>query len=484
MLARHLPDPAERAWVEPAILALLGQQAAPVAADELFSRWRLLFERLSATGTVVLVFEDLHWADPATLDFIDHLLEWSRSFPILVVTLARPELVDQRPEWGLGRRNFASVALDPLPEPAMRALLAGLVPDLPEDAARRIVERAEGIPLYAVETIRMLLAEKRLVEDGDRYTPVGDLSTIAVPETLTALIAARLDSLEPADRSLVLDAAVLGQRFTIDALAAIVGAGRGRPRAAPPGARPPRAAEPRGGPPLTRARPVRLRPGAHPRGRVQHAREARPQGAPPRRGAVLRDGRVGRARRRARGPLPRRARERARRAGGRRPRHAGAARPPRRRRARGRPRVQRPGSQPAAPGAHGRDKSGRSGRPPRAARARRRHRRALPRVIRGVRGGRVAPSHLGRPPRARACPPGDGHRARELQADGRGPRAARGLRGRVRRHGCGSGRAGDEGCARTVLLPERPVRRRASARPTRSSGPPSTASTSRSWRTC
>ena len=106
------------------------------------------FERLAATQAVVLVFEDLHFADPGLLDFIDHLLEWSRSSPILIVTLARPELLDRRPDWGAGKR----LHLDPPGTPAarrMRELLSGLVPGLPE-AARRllVVARADGIPLW------------------------------------------------------------------------------------------------------------------------------------------------------------------------------------------------------------------------------------------------------------------------------------------------------------------------------------------------
>ncbi len=223
MLARNVPDAAERAWIEPALLALLGVSSTAVAADELFARWRLLFERLAATGSVVMVFEDLHWADPGTLDFIDHLLDWAKSIPLLIVTLARPELLTQRPDFGAGRRSYASIALEPLPEPAVRALLAGLVPNLPEEAVRRIVARAEGIPLYAVETVRMLVADRRLVLSDGVYTVAGDIASLAVPETLTALIAARLDALDAFDRSLVLDAAVLGQRFTVDALAAVSG---------------------------------------------------------------------------------------------------------------------------------------------------------------------------------------------------------------------------------------------------------------------
>ena len=172
---------------------------------------------------MVLVFEDFHFADPGLLDFVDHLLEWSRNVPIYVLTLARPELLEKRPDWGAGKRNFTSLYLEPLPAPAMRELLAGLVPGLPAAAVKAIVDRADGIPLYAVETVRMLLAEGQLTLDEGVYHPVGDLTNLAVPETLSALIASRLDALDPADRTLVSDAAVLGQSFTLAGLAAVSG---------------------------------------------------------------------------------------------------------------------------------------------------------------------------------------------------------------------------------------------------------------------
>ncbi len=221
-LAAHVPDLDERRWIESSLLALLGIDT-DVRSDQLFAAWRTFLERLAASAPVVLVFEDLHNADSGLLDFVDHLLEWSRNVPIYVVTLARPELLEKRPDWGAGKRNFTSLYLEPLPEPAMRELLAGLVPGLPEPAVRSIVARADGIPLYAVETVRMLLADGRLQLDGDVYVPTGDLTNLAVPESLTALIAARLDGLEPTDRGLVQDGAVLGQSFTLDGLASISG---------------------------------------------------------------------------------------------------------------------------------------------------------------------------------------------------------------------------------------------------------------------
>jgi class 3 adenylate cyclase/tetratricopeptide (TPR) repeat protein len=220
----YVPDAGDQAWVEPALLTLLGLEPAPSGGrDKLFAAWRILFESIAARGTTVLVFEDLHWADGGLLDFIDHLLEWSRNSPILILTLARPELFDRRPDWGAARRNFTALALDPLPDPQMRELLAGLVPGLPDAAVRSILSRADGIPLYAVETIRMLVADGRLTRHDDRYEPVGELGDLAVPETLRSLIASRLDALEPADRSLLQDASVLGQTFTTNGLAAITG---------------------------------------------------------------------------------------------------------------------------------------------------------------------------------------------------------------------------------------------------------------------
>lgn len=228
MLDTYVPDAEERRRIEPALLALLGVGSAPAGgAEGLFSAWRTFFERLAAEQVVALVFEDLHWADAGTLDFIDHVLEWSRNVPILIITLARPELLEGRPDWGAGRRNFLALDVEPLQEASMRELLAGLVPGLPEAAVRSIVARADGIPLYAVETVRMLAADGRLQEVGDgTFHPVGDLGELAVPDTLHALIAARLDSLDATDRALIGDAAVLGQSFTVDGLAAISGLDR------------------------------------------------------------------------------------------------------------------------------------------------------------------------------------------------------------------------------------------------------------------
>ena len=223
-VAEYVPDPDDQRWIEPALLALLGLDPPPPGGrDALFSAWRMFFEAVAERGTTVLIFEDLQWADSGLLDFIEHVLEWSRGAPLLLITLSRPELFDRRPDWGAGTRNFTALALDPLSEDAMRELLSGLVPGLPIDAADAIVERADGVPLYAVETVRMLVGEGRLEQVGGAYRPVGELGELSIPDTLRSLIASRLDALDPPDRTLLQDASVLGQSFTQVGLAAVAG---------------------------------------------------------------------------------------------------------------------------------------------------------------------------------------------------------------------------------------------------------------------
>ena len=220
----YFPDESERDWVESALAHLLGLgEAGGRDRQDLFSAWRLLFERLAEQGPCVLLFEDLQWADTGLLDFVEYLLEWARGFPLYLVTLARPELSERRPDWGATRRNFHSLFLEPLPDEAMDALLDGIVPGLPDEVRSHIRERADGVPLYAVETVRMLL-DRGFVEHTDEgYRPTGPIAVLDVPDSLHALIAARLDGLEPDERRLVGDASILGKTFTTEALAALAG---------------------------------------------------------------------------------------------------------------------------------------------------------------------------------------------------------------------------------------------------------------------
>jgi class 3 adenylate cyclase/tetratricopeptide (TPR) repeat protein len=220
----HLADPEERAFVEPRLAHLLGlDEAAAGDRQDLFAAWRLFFERLAGRYPTVLAFEDMQWADTSLLDFVEYLLEWSRDYPLYVVTLARPELQERRPSWGAGQRNFTSLYLEPLSPAAMEELLEGLVPGLPERLREQILARAQGVPLYAVETVRMLLDRGLLTQQGSIYEPTGEIATLEVPESLHALIAARLDGLTAEERRLLQDGAVLGKTFTPPALAALSG---------------------------------------------------------------------------------------------------------------------------------------------------------------------------------------------------------------------------------------------------------------------
>jgi class 3 adenylate cyclase/tetratricopeptide (TPR) repeat protein len=223
-LDEHLLDPEERRFVEPRLAQLLGLGEHEARdRQELFAAWRLFLERLADVYPTVLAFEDMQWADTALLDFIEHLVEWSRNSPIYVLTLARPELLERRPTWGAGHRNFTSIYLEPLSSNAMEELLTGLVPGLPTELRDQILARAEGVPLYAVETVRMLLDRGLLVQEGSVYQPAGQIDELEVPETLHALIAARLDGLSSDERRVLQDGAVLGKTFTRVALAEVSG---------------------------------------------------------------------------------------------------------------------------------------------------------------------------------------------------------------------------------------------------------------------
>jgi class 3 adenylate cyclase/tetratricopeptide (TPR) repeat protein len=222
-LSEHVLDADERAFVEPKLAHLigLGEEGGSHERHDLFAAWRLFFERLAATYPTVLVFEDMHWADSSLLDFVEYMLDWSRSSALFVVTHARPELLDRRPGWGSGHRNFTSLHLGALPDQAMVELLEGFVPGLPDDLRAQILARAEGVPLYAVETVRMLLDRGLLVQEGPVYRPTGDIATLAVPETLHGLVASRLDGLPDDERRLLQDGAVVGKTFTAQAVAAV-----------------------------------------------------------------------------------------------------------------------------------------------------------------------------------------------------------------------------------------------------------------------
>jgi class 3 adenylate cyclase/tetratricopeptide (TPR) repeat protein len=224
VVAEHAADTEEREWLETRLAHLLGLgERTGANREDLFAAWRLFFERLADAGPVLLVFEDIQWADRSLLDFIEYLLDWSRSHPVFVLALARPEASARHGGLGAAGRNATTLSLEPLSPEAMEQLLDGFVPGLPAELRTQILARSEGVPLYAVETVRMLLDRGLLERTGDVYRPTGPIGPLDVPETLHALVAARLDGLAPQERRLVQDAAVLGRSFTKAGLAAVSG---------------------------------------------------------------------------------------------------------------------------------------------------------------------------------------------------------------------------------------------------------------------
>jgi len=224
-LDRFVPDPAEQAYAGPRLSRLLGVAFAAdsgeaLSREELFAGWRLFFERLAAENPVVLLVEDAQYADTGLLDFLDHLIDWVRDLPVYVLVFARPELGQARPGFGAGR-NRSTLTLDPLDAASMDQLVDALVPGMPPAARAKITRQAQGIPLFAVETVRSLIDRDIVQPVEGVYRLTGDVGELAVPDSLHALLAARLDALDPSARRLVADAAVLGTTFPAEALIAV-----------------------------------------------------------------------------------------------------------------------------------------------------------------------------------------------------------------------------------------------------------------------
>ena len=206
-----------------ALRRLLGLDDGSALIDrgELFSSWRLLFERLAERHPVLLLFEDLHWADQGLFDFIAHLVDWASKSPILILVLSRP---DERLE-PLYRRGVR-IDLEPLAPEEIEALVAEAVTNAPAELRDSVRDHAGGVPLFAVESLRMLTDRGVMVAepDSDTYRLVGDVHELAVPPSIHALIAGRLDALGADERHVLFDAAVLGQRFSAAAATAVAGA--------------------------------------------------------------------------------------------------------------------------------------------------------------------------------------------------------------------------------------------------------------------
>jgi class 3 adenylate cyclase/tetratricopeptide (TPR) repeat protein len=214
-VASLVEDAARAPMVVEGLAGLLGVGGQPAPPEEIFWAVRTLFEGIAHRNPLVVVFDDIHWGEPTFLDLLDHIADWSRDAPILLVCVARPELLDLRPGWGGGKMNASSVLLEPLSEADAGRLIGNLLGSagLPDAVRHRITEAAEGNPLFVEEMLAMLIDEGLLVEEGGGWVPRSDLSSVAVPPTIQALLAARLDRLEEAQRGVIERASVVGKEF-------------------------------------------------------------------------------------------------------------------------------------------------------------------------------------------------------------------------------------------------------------------------------
>jgi class 3 adenylate cyclase/tetratricopeptide (TPR) repeat protein len=223
-LVEFVPDVDERNWLRPRVATIVGAgRAEGFAREDLFAAWATFFERVGkGEHAVILVLDDAQYADDGLLDFLDYLLETANA-GIFVLALARPELLARRPD--LGGRRTTVVRLEPLDDTAMAELVDGLITGLPRATRATLVERAEGVPLFAVETVRALIDRDAVVPRDGQYVPAEgidlDLAAIGAPASLQALVAARLDALTAQERHVVAAASVLGMSFTREGLLAV-----------------------------------------------------------------------------------------------------------------------------------------------------------------------------------------------------------------------------------------------------------------------
>jgi class 3 adenylate cyclase len=209
----HAVGSDDRDWVMQQLLPLIGgDQPEGESQSESFGAWRRYLEALAEEHPIVLVFEDLHWADDGLLDFVDHVAEWSSGVPLLVVGTARPELLDRRPDWGGGKLNATTLALSPLADAEAAQIISRVLEQalLPAETQQLLLERAGGNPLYAEQFARL-------------YVERGSAEDLPLPETIQGIIAARLDGLAPDEKRLLQDAAVLGKVFWSGGAAALAG---------------------------------------------------------------------------------------------------------------------------------------------------------------------------------------------------------------------------------------------------------------------
>jgi predicted ATPase len=214
-ISELLPAVGDAGLVGDRLAALLGLGQAPPGIQETFWAVRKLFELLGSRRPLVVVFDDIHWGEPTFLDLLEYLADWIRGSPVLMVCLARPELLESRPGWMTAKANATVISLQPLTESESEGLIKNLIhgAELIEEVPARIAEVAEGNPLFVEETLRMLVDDGVLRRLDGQWVLTQDLSSLSIPATIQTLLTARLDRLDAEERAVIQRAAVIGRVF-------------------------------------------------------------------------------------------------------------------------------------------------------------------------------------------------------------------------------------------------------------------------------
>jgi predicted ATPase/class 3 adenylate cyclase len=215
-IAQKLADDDKAELIAQRVSELLGiGEAKSGGTEQSFWAVRRLFEALARERPLVIAMDDLHLAEATFLDLIEHIVDFSRGSPILVVCMARPELLDIRPHWGEAKPNATTVVLDPLSEAECGQLVLNLLDNVPLSPMlqSRIISAAEGNPLFAEELVAMLVDEELLTRKESGWVARSELSDLPVPATINALLAARLEGLPAHERAILTTAAIEGAVF-------------------------------------------------------------------------------------------------------------------------------------------------------------------------------------------------------------------------------------------------------------------------------
>jgi predicted ATPase len=215
-----LPENDDKASIVDRLAGALGLSDTAAYPAETFWAVRKLLEAAAAQRPLVILFEDIHWAEPTFLELIEYLAGTARGVPILIVAAARTDLFDIRPDFAKDLPSAVKMELQPLSDAESRSLIEYLIGDggAAADLPDRVFTGAEGNPLFVEELVRMLVDERHIQKDEAGLSSVRKLSAVSVPPTIHALLAARLDRLDPAERAIVEAAAVVGRSFSAGAV--------------------------------------------------------------------------------------------------------------------------------------------------------------------------------------------------------------------------------------------------------------------------